>query len=146
MTTILADAKWGLMVADSSVSDEDRVWVGKKVYRVKNALIGMAGNESDCAMFREWYRAGLEEAAPTFTVLSALILTAKGLFFYDNNYEKPIKLALGREAVGTGAKAAMCAYEALGFANPKKAVQIVCKHDALSRAPVRSYNLKAVAA
>jgi hypothetical protein len=37
--------------------------------------------------------------------------------------------------------AALAAYEALGFTDPKRAVQIVCRHDLNSRAPVRVYRL-----
>lgn len=143
MTTILADYKLGLMVTDSSINDGDRAWSGRKVFRVKGALVGMAGDDSNCTKFLEWYRGGLEGPIDMGEA-SALILTSRGLFLFDANYEKPRRLELGREAIGTGAKAAMCAYEALGFTDPRKVVRIVCKHDASSRAPVRSYNLKAI--
>lgn len=33
MTSILADARLGVMVSDSSISDGDRVWLGRKTYR-----------------------------------------------------------------------------------------------------------------
>ena len=60
---------------------------------------------------------------------------------FDANYLQPTRLASGREAIGTGGKAAMCAYEALWFTDPRRAVSIVCKHDAASRTPVRVYRL-----
>jgi ATP-dependent protease HslVU (ClpYQ) peptidase subunit len=140
MTTILADTRFGVMVADSAVSDGDRVWTGRKVRRIRGALIGMAGNESEEDGFLRWYRAGMDGPI-SLNTLSALILDATGLYLFDHNYALPMKLEAGREAIGSGAKAAMCAYEALCFTDPKRAVQIVCKHDADSRGPVRVYKL-----
>lgn len=140
MTTILADLKFGVMVADSNVSDTDRVWSGRKVFRIKGALIGMAGDDSSREAFLAWYRTGFEGKVK-FDGSSALILCKAGLFFFDSNYLKPTRVTSGREAIGSGGKAAMCAYEALWFTDPRKAVSIVCKHDAGSRGPVRVYRL-----
>jgi hypothetical protein len=140
MTTILADAKLGVMVADSSISNDDRVWSGKKVWRVRDALVGMAGQDNDRIAFLDWYRAGMNGPV-AIGEASALILTPRGLFFMDANYAAPQRVEHGREAVGTGDKAAMCAYEALGWQDPARAVRIVCKHDSASRSPVRTYHL-----
>lgn len=140
MTTILASVRHGLMCADSNVSDDDRIWTGRKVWRVKGALIGFAGNDADTAAFLPWYRSGMDGSVK-FGISSALILDATGLYLFDANYTKPQKLEHGREAIGTGAKAAMCAFEALGWEDPKRAVRIVCKHDNGSRGPVRVYHL-----
>lgn len=141
LTTILASTRFGTMIADSSISDDDRVWVGKKVWRIKGALVGMAGNDCDRSTFLDWYRAGMGGPAVNTGTLSVLILCKAGLFFYDKNYASPQKVESGREAIGTGAKAAMCAFEALNWTDPRRAVQIVCKHDAGSRTPVRTYTL-----
>lgn len=70
-----------------------------------------------------------------------LILNSAGVFMYDSNYTHPVKVERGIEAIGSGGKAVMCTYEALGFSDPRRAVRIVCKHDAGSRGPVRSYRL-----
>lgn len=140
MTTILSDFKLGVMVSDSSMSDGDRVWGSKKVWRVNGALIGMAGEDSYRMKFIEWYRCGME-GKPDIGTGAALILTSQGLFFFDKNYDSLLKLTSGREAIGTGGKSAMCVHEALGFTDPRRAVRIVCKHDAASRVPVRSYKL-----
>lgn len=140
MTTILADHHLGLMVCDSNITDEDRVWVGKKVWRIGGTLIGMAGTDADRTAFLKWYRAGMKGPV-NFGGSSALILTRVGLFLFDANYTTPQKIERGREAIGLGGKAAMCAYEALGFNDPRRAVKIVCKHDASSRGPVRVYRL-----
>lgn len=140
MTTILACSRRGVMVSDSSVTDDDRVWVGKKVWRVRGALVGMAGGDPQRMAFLDWYRRGMKGEV-SFEGASALVLTPSGLFMYDSNYTSLQVVESGVEAIGTGGKAAMCAYEALDFTDPRKAVRVVCKHDAASRTPVRVYTL-----
>lgn len=139
MTTVLADASLGLMVSDSSATDDDRVWSERKVFRHKGALYGFAGNVDERLLFMEWIKG--DGPAPAFTG-SCLMLSDGGLFLYDST-TMPQKVPRGIEAIGTGAKAAMCAYEALGHSDPAKAVKIVCKHDSGSRGPVRVYRLGA---
>jgi precorrin-6B methylase 1 len=87
----------------------------------------------------EWIKG--DGKAPDFSNSYCLMLSESGLFIYDKS-TMPQKVARGIEAIGTGAKAAMCAYEAMGYADPKRAVAIVCKHDSGSRTPVRVYRLK----
>jgi hypothetical protein len=69
------------------------------------------------------------------------MLTREGLFIFEGAQMEPRKVERGIEAIGTGAKAVICTYEALGFDDPKKAMKIVCKHDAGSRPPIRTYKL-----
>lgn len=144
MTTIIADFHLRTMVADSSLSDGDRTWVGRKVRRIGREVIGFAGSEAHFPLFLEWYRAGCASKPPATSDSQFLILNDGGLYLYDTNYKNPHLVESGREAIGTGAKAAMCTYEALGFRDPKRAVRIVCKHDSASRTPVRVYTLKEV--
>ena len=140
MTTILSDAKLGVMVSDSSISDGDRVWGGKKVWRVRGNLIGLSGDDATSQAFLVWYRGGMKTKIDMGNT-SALILRSDGLFIMDANYTQPQRLVSGREAIGTGGKAAMCVHEALGFTDPRRVVRIVCKHDAASRGPVRVYKI-----
>ena len=140
MTTILADYRLGVMVADSSVSDGDRVWLGRKVYRHKGALIGFAGDVNEAEQFLAWYKKQ-EGKPPKFTNSQALVLSDAGLRCFNTSCIGE-KIPGGVESIGSGAKAAMCAYEALAFTDPVLAVRIVCKHDAGSRAPVRVHRLK----
>jgi len=137
VTTVLADARLGLIVADSNVTDDDRVWSDKKVFRYKGVIYGFAGLVEERIAFMDWLKGGPE---PKFATSSCLALSPDGLFVYDNG-TVPAKVTKGYEAIGTGAKAAMCAYEALGFTDPVRAVKIVCKYDAGSRTPVRVYKL-----
>lgn len=140
MTTILADFKLGVMVADSSVTDDDRVWSGKKVFRHKGAILGFSGSVDERIQFLEWFKAGKPEKPPKFSESQALVLTKAGLVVFN---ESCIGEAIpgGIEAIGSGGKAAICAYEALAWTDPVRAVKITCKHDARSRPPVRVYRL-----
>lgn len=140
MTTILADAKAGLMVADSMVSDGEKAGRIKKVYRIGRDLIGFAGNVDEAMQFLAWYRAQMNGPTPKMPNLSVLALTREGLFEFVSS-PVPMPVDSGIEAIGTGAVAALSAYEALGWRNPRRAVQIVCRHDARSRGPVRVYKL-----
>lgn len=137
MTTILADFRLGVMVADSSVTDDDRVWVGRKVYRHKGAIYGFSGMVLEADAFLKWVKGGPK---PAFSNSSCLMMSQGGLWVF-NGTTKSEKVQRGIEAIGTGAKAAICAYEALAWTDPVMAVRIVCKHDADSRAPVRTYRL-----
>lgn len=140
MTTLLADARLGVMVSDSSATDDDRVWSERKVFRYQGALYGFAGTVDERIAFMEWIKG--DGKVPDFSNSYCLMLSESGLILYDKT-TMPQKVPRGIEAVGTGAKAAMCAYEALAFTDPVRAVRIVCKHDSASRVPVRVYRLGA---
>jgi len=140
MTTILADFRVGLMCSDSSVSNGDRVWVGRKVFRWRGALLAFAGEVNEATEFLDWWKAGRPTKHPRFRASSAMVMSSEGLWLFSGSCV-PEFVHSGIEAIGSGGKAAMCAYEALGFFDPPTAVAIVCKHDAGSRKPVRSYRL-----
>jgi ATP-dependent protease HslVU (ClpYQ) peptidase subunit len=139
MSTVLADWHLGVMVADSNVSDGERCGRMRKVWRIRHALIGCAGTVAEIEAFVEWYRAGMEGRS-RFPSVSALVLSREGLLHFAGS-DMPIHVQSGREAVGSGAMAALAAYEAMGWTDPRRAVAIVCKHDAGSRGPVRVYRV-----
>ena len=138
MTTILADTKLGVMVSDSNVSDEDRAWSRRKVWRIGGALVGVAGSTEHWLPLLDWLRHDPDAEPPKFGDASLLILDRRGLRIYNCS---PFPERAQREAIGCGGKVAMAVYEALGWQDPAKAVRITCKHDAGSRAPVRLYRL-----
>jgi hypothetical protein len=142
VTTVLADSKLGLMVADSNMTDDDRVWSIRKVFRVRGALVATAGPIDQGEAFMNWYKK-LEDVPPEFDFdeSSALVLDKRGLWFFDDSVLCLTRVPGGREAIGTGGKVAMAVYEALGWTEPAKAVRITCKYDNGSRTPVRSYRL-----
>lgn len=141
MTTLLADWHKGVIVSDSAINDGDRVWSGRKVYRIGGSLLGFAGDVAEAHAMLAWLKAGAQGKPPPFSNSQALLMNADGLFYYAQS-KYGIAVDTGIEAAGSGAKAAMCAYEAMGFTDPKKAVSIVCKHDQNSRLPVRVYKLR----
>lgn len=140
MTTVLADWHAGVMVSDSNVSDSDRHWSRRKVFRIRGALVGIAGVVSQAEQFLLWYRAGCVDKPPKMDAMSALVLSPVGLMIYDAEHI-PTPVPSGREAIGSGAKAAMVGYQLLGWTDAKRVVKAVCDHDAHSRAPVRVYQL-----
>ncbi|HOX89916.1 MAG TPA: hypothetical protein PLN55_09920 [Burkholderiaceae bacterium] len=142
MTTVLADARLGVMVSDSSASDGTRVWVARKVWRVRGHLLGFAGSMHHFKPIVDWFRFGsTPEEVPNMGDASVLILGPTGLYLMDHNSKLPQYVESGREAIGAGAQSAIAVHEALGWADPRRAVRIVCKHDATSRPPVRLYRL-----
>lgn len=142
MTTVLADAKLGVMVSDSFMTDDDRVWNIKKVHRIRGALVACAGTVAQYQRFIEWWRAGATEAPDfPFKDSSALVLDASGLYLFDESTMGLTKVQSGRESIGTGGAIAIAAYEAMGWKNPAKAVKLACKHSPTSRPPVRTYRL-----
>lgn len=140
MTTVLADWHAGLMVSDSQVSDQDRKWSQRKVFRIRRSLVGYAGDCSQAEQFLAWYRAGCDGKPPRLDNFSALVMSAHGLWHYERSHI-PLPVASGREAIGTGAKAAMVGYQLMGWANARQVVRAVCDHDAGSKTPVRQYRL-----
>lgn len=140
MTTILADTRLGVMVSDSSISDGDRQWAGRKVWRARGRLLGFSGDVDEAIGFLTWFKAGCTGRAPKFKHSAALTLGPEGLFHYAFS-AVALPVLRGVEAVGSGGKAAMCAYEAQGWEGPAAAVAIVCKHDTNSRKPIRTYYL-----
>lgn len=140
MTTVLADWHLGIMVSDSQVSDQDRQWSQRKVHRIRGALLGYAGTVAQAETFFAWYRAGCVDKPPKMDEISVLVLSVDGLMQYAYG-PVPVCVPNGREAIGSGAKAAMVGYQLMGWQQARKVVSVVCHHDANSRAPVRVYRL-----
>lgn len=140
MTTVLADARHGIMLSDSSISDGDRVWIGRKVVRCSGELFGFSGDCDEAVQFMAWWKSGQSSKLPHFRNSCCLRLSPTGLFHYDHGIT-PQKVPSGIESIGTGAKAAIAAYDALGFTNPRRVLALACKYDANSRAPVRIYKI-----
>jgi hypothetical protein len=132
------------MVSDSNVSDGDRSWCDKKVFRHKGAILGFAGTVDYRIAFMAWWKSDRASLPPIAPEGSVLVLDHKALTVYSYGVTGEV-ISSGIEAIGSGAKAAMCAYDALSHTNPAKAVRIVCKHDSGSCGPVRVYRLKVAA-
>lgn len=140
MTTILADARIGVMVSDSNITDGDRVWVGRKVFRHRGHLLGVAGELNEVEPFLRWWKEGCKGRTPRLGSSTVMVMSVGGLMIFSDNQDAE-RIQRGYEAIGSGGKAAICAYEAMGLENPVRAVSIVCRHDSDSRPPVRTYRL-----
>jgi hypothetical protein len=75
VTTILADFRLGVIISDSSISDDDRVWSGRKVFRHKGALYGFAGDTDEAVGFMAWIKGGKH---PKFAHSDCLVLSDCG--------------------------------------------------------------------
>lgn len=142
MTTILADTRHGVMCADSNFGDGDTRGQMRKVWRIRSlsALVGLAGNLDEMAPFLLWLRDGMQPPGPRISHLAALMLQPHGMLWFDGSCA-PIVVQSPCTAIGTGAKAALAAHDALGGADPARAVRIACRYDANSRPPVRTYRI-----
>lgn len=130
------------MVSDSNMTDDDRVWRVKKVFRIGGVLVATAGAVSQGEAFMDWYRTDTTKPPEfDFDEGSALVLGSNGLFYFDSSVLTLTKIPSGREAIGTGGKVAMAVYESQRWKDPVRAVRITCKYDNGSRTPVRSYRL-----
>jgi hypothetical protein len=139
MTTIVASAQHGIMVADSKMV-ADTVWFPvEKIIRHKNELIGTAGDEEETAKWLDWYMAGkLGKEPKKFTEFEALILRPSGLYYLCANTHE-IKVPRGFHGIGSGGAAAVVAL--LCGKHPRDAVRIACMVDQGSGGRISSVRL-----
>lgn len=139
MTTIVADARAGVMVADSRCTIGGSWVPSTKVERFQAELIGCAGSEPDIQRWRKWYLAGKRGARPKCEDFNAIILRADGVYIaWDGGHEMLIER--GYHAIGSGSDAAQGAL--MAGADAKGAVEIACFIDAGSGGDIRVFNLK----
>lgn len=135
------------MAADSRVTihtEEGGARVTRciKIFRRRDAVIGLAGESEPGLVFLDWYGTGkpapavLIDAEADFT---ALVLTAKGLFEFGK-YCMPEKILDKFWAVGSGSKVALGAMH-MG-ASAERAVEIACLVDPYTAAPISVLKLK----
>lgn len=154
MTTILADVRRRVMVAESNVAvGECSRLVACKVFRLRGALVATSGDAASGEIFMRWYASGeRQDDAKAVTRLmtrdedfmfDALVLRADGLWHYDCPF--PTRVENKYYAIGSGAPAALAAIETMRrlrkTVDPVLAVKIACEVDPNSRGPVRSYAL-----
>lgn len=140
MTTILADAKKGVMVCDSKATLGGEWFPVKKVFAKGDALYGIAGLQSVGLRWLDWFTDGQKGKMPSLVDVSIIRLSAEdgvqvlegsgGFFSVERHFY----------AVGSGATAAMGAY--MAGADAKKAVEIATKIDAGSGGDVVVHKLK----
>lgn len=129
MTTIVADAKAGVMVADSKLV-VDPVWFPcKKVLRCGSELIGTAGSDKNSSIWLGWYLSGKVGKAPKMDEdagFEALILRQSGLFHVGVDIHE-VRVPRGFLAIGSGGPAATAVM--LVKRDARLAAHIACQVD-----------------
>lgn len=144
MTTVLADARLGVMVSDSSTSDPDTQlkWPTQKIFEFDDALFGVCGDSAEIDRWLAWMRSGRKGRRPRFKESSVLELARDGLFVWDNAQHR-YSAERDCHAVGGGAMAALAAVEC--GKTPEEAVEIACRIHHGSEGPLQIRNLKEIA-
>lgn len=136
MTTIAADAREGVMCCDSTWNDGTEKGFFKKVFRVRGALVGLAGSVTEIARWLHDYRSGVDVRGQKYEI-AAIRLTWSGVERWTSGDDWfPVGV---QHAIGTGGMAARAAMAA--GAPCRRAVQIAITIDAGSNGPVRTYHL-----
>lgn len=125
------------MAADTAVSDGDVRSRMRKIERIGDALVGVAGSVHEVEKLLKWLRRGRRGFAPKTTEAYALVLTKDGLTYMHGGDEMPVHGDY--YAIGTGGKAAM-AVMYLGH-DCETAVRAACEVDAGSCLPLQIEHL-----
>ena len=131
------------MAADTRVSVGDVCFPGTKIFRIGEAVVGIAGEGIAMMKFMYWAMAGFQaEALPEVSKddgeFSALVLNKDGLFAYDDSFW-PEKIRRDFHAIGSGGAAALAAMM-LGQ-SAANAVGIACQIDLNSGPPIDTLKL-----
>lgn len=149
MTTILADAKARVMVADTlGVQGSRKFQMGAKVQRHNGSLYGFSGDITAAQAWFECYTEGREtpetKASEAFDVL---ILDPDGTISLYPNGQAKVAIGQDHYAIGSGGEAALAAYRALELAGMKPdaalAVEAACHVNTESGLPLAVYPLDA---
>lgn len=122
------------MAADSLAVTSGRKGRVRKLYRIRGAILGVAGSAEHAVMFAHWYDSGADLSdRPKDLDIGALVLDSNGIFRYEGNCY-PYEILDEFAAVGSGADAAIAAMY-MG-ATPEEAVEVACKVDLHTGPPV----------
>lgn len=139
MTTIAADATAGIMCSDSYWSNGVEKAPIRKVFRIKGAVVGFAGDLDEIYMVREWMRGPMRrEDMPNAENVVALVMSHTGLRVWtaaDGFTEVPKRYAIG--SGGMAARAALAS-----GVTPSRAVSIARDIDAGTHGKTRTYRLR----
>jgi ATP-dependent protease HslVU (ClpYQ) peptidase subunit len=140
----------GIMAADTMALRGSIPRICKKLYRLGDTIIGLAGNLSDGLVFIDWWERGHDIADwPIFHMyrgnedapdISALVLTADGLDLWTE-HAQPIPILDDFFAIGSGTAAAMAAMH-MG-ADPIRAVEIAMLVDYSTGGDIMSETINA---
>lgn len=132
MTTVACNRRE--MAADSLAVSSNRKFRTRKLYRVRSALLAVAGLMDNALMFVHWYDLGANlDNRPHGFDGSALVLGDNGIFRYEGNCY-PIPVIDEFAAIGSGGDIALAAMR-LGK-SPAEAVALACEIDLHTGPPV----------
>jgi len=142
MTTIIATC--AAMYSDSALNDNDALFRVEKIFRIRNKLVGCAGDTDLCGLFEGQLRKGKTPGRPRSSIsdddgFAALVVDKDGIWFYDASFSENLVLE-NFMAIGSGAQAARGA--TLAGADAVAAIEIACELDASSVLPVQSIFLR----
>lgn len=140
MTTIVADARAGVMVSDSKCTGNGS-WVPlTKVFRVNGDLFGFAGGVNEREKWLKWHRNGRKGVRPKLESFEGLLLKPDGTLYELCPDGLEMLIERGFHAVGSGGPAALGAM--LAGKDAKAAVEIACLIDTHSGGEIRVFSLK----
>jgi hypothetical protein len=91
MTTIVADARKGLMACDSRVQIEGQWWPATKVIRIDDYLVGGAGDTGTILKAYKWLSNGRKNPPPKLPDNFCLLtLGPDGLRYWANNLQSEV--------------------------------------------------------
>ena len=131
MTTIVCDMK--CMAGDSLMNDAGLAATTKKVFRVGNSLIGIAGSIAEGLEFVDWYKDRRKKKPQLTEAFQALVLTPDGIEAWEDNLI-PIPIESFYYAIGSGRDYAMTSmYYGKSVLD---AAMVACEFDVSSNTPV----------
>lgn len=146
MTTICCNRE--KMASDSRLTVfNDYLCTAVKIQRVKDMLVGGAGDGENCNLLIEWARSGFKGAnKPAFRKKEEdkddddpeailLILKKDGIYLLSNSDSEPERIIEQFYAIGTGHQAAITALRC--GKTPEQAVELACEADNQSGLPVQ---------
>lgn len=145
MTTIIADAKRGVLVSDSRITTFGSLtqYGAEKLYRISKAVYGEAGDVEDSLKFRRWVLDGQPKAGrPKYTgdTFNVLELTKGGLYLWDYTLARQ-EMRETEYAIGSGQAIALYVMRVLGK-TAEEAIEEVAKIDIHTAGPVQVLSLK----
>lgn len=137
MTTIVADTRIGLMIADTHTDYGHQV---KKIWRCKKGIFGCAGDDTAIARFEDWIlRKGKKpeqivsrRAEETPEAFQAIQMIDGKIFLWDQAMRGD-ESVLPYAAIGSGAPWALGAMDA--GADAFRALEIAAKRDSGTKPP-----------
>jgi 20S proteasome alpha/beta subunit len=140
VTTIVY--KDGVLASDSQMTEDSRKYNCTKLYRVDDAIVGLAGSQAGLVFLR-WFRGGMDrKKKPLFNKdddFAAIVVDKDGVVVYDR-YCEPEPVVEPYHAIGSGAPAAFAALD-MG-ATAEEAVAAAAKRDIYTGGPIQVMRLE----